>query len=878
MRRRKQIHEGSDGIVAMNLQEDVLLEQISYWKERLAGAPINLELPTDRPRPAVQSLRGATEIFELPQDLLKPLEHVGNQEQSTLFMILAAGFMARLHRYTGQDDILIGTPVLGRVQGESEKSPKRFHNTAVLRSQFTEHLNFRGLLQQVRERILAAHAHSDLPFDQLVAELAPERDPSHAPVVQVVFAFQTAAEASQATKSNGNESRTAASSGYDLALILSETSNGLEGRIEYSTDIFEAQTIQRMCGHYTTILTSIALNPHQCISELAMLTERERIQILYDWNSTRAEFPQICVQELFEQQVALHPDSVAVVFEERQLTYHELNQRANQVAKFLRKRGVGPEVLVGVCLERCPEVLVALLGIWKAGGAYVPLDPAYPMDRLSFMVKDSGAKVLLTDSKHKQLFGSITGEIICLDTGWTVIAQENNNNLQHSSTPANLAYVMYTSGSTGTPKGVMILQSGLVNYLTWAIKTYGVKEGGSIPVHTSTSFDLTVTGLYPPLLVGGRVEILPEDVGGQSLVKALKKGRNRSLVKITPAHLELLNQQIRPEEAAGSTNVFVIGGENLVAESLALWRKSAPSTRLINEYGPTETVVGCCTYEVAANDPATGSVPIGRPIANTQLYILDRYKNPVPVGVTGELYIGGAGVARGYMNRPDLNKDRFIADPFSGQIDSRLYKTGDLARYRKDGILEYFGRVDNQVKVRGYRIELGEIEATLASDPRVKSCAVLVREDEPGNKQLVGYVVPREGQAPTAEEMQQFVKQKLPEYMAPSQCVFMDSIPLTTNGKVDRKALPAPTYGNVSEGKDFAAPHTETEKAIADIWSKLMKLERIGIHDDFFDFGGHSLMAMKMVSQIEERFGVNLPLAEFLEEPTIAGLAKKVRP
>jgi acyl-coenzyme A synthetase/AMP-(fatty) acid ligase/acyl carrier protein len=379
-------------------------------------------------------------------------------------------------------------------------------------------------------------------------------------------------------------------------------------------------------------------------------------------------------------------------------------------------------------------------------------------------------------------------------------------------------------------------------------------------------------------LVGGRVEILPEDVGGQSLVKALKKGRDRSLVKITPAHLELLNQQIRPEEAAGSTKVFVIGGENLVAESLALWRKYAPATRLINEYGPTETVVGCCTYEVAANDPATGSVPIGKPIANTQLYILDRYKNPVPVGVTGELYIGGAGVARGYLNRPELNKERFIVDQISGQIDSRLYKTGDLARYRKDGILEYLGRVDNQVKVRGYRIELGEIEATLASDPRVKSCAVLVREDEPGNKQLVGYVVAREGQAPTAEDLQQFVKQKLPEYMAPSQFVFLASIPLTTNGKVDRKALPAPTYGNVSEGKDFAAPQTETQKAIADIWSKLMKLERIGIHDDFFDFGGHSLMAMKMVSQIEERFGISLPLADFLEEPTIAGLAKKVQP
>jgi acyl-coenzyme A synthetase/AMP-(fatty) acid ligase/acyl carrier protein len=436
---------------------------------------------------------------------------------------------------------------------------------------------------------------------------------------------------------------------------------------------------------------------------------------------------------------------------------------------------------------------------------------------------------------------------------------------------------MYTSGSTGTPKGVMVLQGGLVNYLTWAIKSYSVREGGSVPVHTSTSFDLTVTGLYPPLLVGGFVEILPEDLGGQSLVKALKNGKGRSLVKITPAHLELLNQQIDSGEAAGSTQVFVIGGENLVAESLVLWRRFAPATRLINEYGPTETVVVCCTYEVGPNDPVTGSVPIGRPIANTQLYILDRYMNPVPIGVVGELYIGGAGVARGYLNRAELTKERFIADPFSKQSGARMYKTGDVARYRKDGILEYFGRVDNQVKVRGYRIELGEIEATLASAPGVKSCAVLVREDEPGNKQLVGYVVPKEGASPSAEGLQQFVKQKLPEYMAPAHFVFLSSIPLTTNGKVDRKALPAPIYGSAPAGTDFAAPRTETEKAIADIWTSLMKLERIGIHDDFFDFGGHSLMAMKAVSQIEEKFGVNLSLAEFLEAPTIAGVAEKLR-
>jgi amino acid adenylation domain-containing protein len=487
------------------------------------------------------------------------------------------------------------------------------------------------------------------------------------------------------------------------------------------------------------------------------------------------------------------------------------------------------------------------------------------------MVKDSAAKVLLTDSKHKQLFASANNEVICLDSDWTAISQESSTNLQPAATPANLAYVMYTSGSTGTPKGVMVLQGGLVNYLTWAIKTYSVQEGGSVPVHTSTSFDLTVTGLYPPLLVGGFVEILPEDVGGQSLVKALKKGVDRSLVKITPAHLELLNQQISSEEAAGSTKVFVIGGENLVAESLVLWRKFAPSTRLINEYGPTETVVGCCTYEVGANDPVTGSVPIGRPIANTQLYILDRYTNPVPVGVIGELYIGGAGVARGYLNRPELTRERFIADPFSTQSGARLYKTGDLARYRKDGILEYFGRVDNQVKVRGYRIELGEIEATLASAPGVKSCAVLVREDEPGNKQLVGYVVPREGASPSAEDLQQFVKQKLPEYMVPSTFVLLQILPLTANGKVDKKTLPPPGANSLS--RQHVEPSTRAEAALQAIWQETLSILSVSVTANLFELGGNSILGMAVILTANERLGADLEIRDLFRMQTIREMA-----
>ncbi len=457
--------------------------------------------------------------------------------------------------------------------------------------------------------------------------------------------------------------------------------------------------------------------------------------------------------QLFERQVERSPAAVAVVCGARQLTYAELNARANQVAHFLRKSGVGPESLVGVCLERTPELVAGLLGVWKAGAAYVPLDPAYPSDRLAFMVGDASIRMLLTERKCRGLFAPEGLTAVCLDDEWPTLAKEPSANLDLPAEPSSLAYVMYTSGSTGRPKGAMILHGGLTNYLTWAIGEYGVVAGGSVPVHSSIAFDLTVTSLYPALLAGGQVELLAEEAGAQHLLAALRRRKGRNLVKITPAHLDLIAQQLRPEELAGLAEVFVIGGENLPAESLSVWRDFAPSTRLINEYGPTETVVGCCVYEVQSHDPRNGPVPIGRAIAHTELYILDENRQRMAPGTMGELYIGGAGVARGYFNRPELTAERFLPDPFSGRPGARLYKTGDLARERPDGILEFLGRVDNQVKIRGYRIELGEIEAVLASEPRVQACAVLAREDTPGNRQLVGYVVPKHGPRPPVEEL-----------------------------------------------------------------------------------------------------------------------------
>ena len=609
-------------------------------------------------------------------------------------------------------------------------------------------------------------------------------------------------------------------------------------------------------------------------------TLTEGVPEQFSSNATQADFPAACAHELFEQQVERTPQAVAVVYGRQQLTYRELNARANQVAHFLRHRGVGPDTVVGVALGRRPDMAVALLGVLKSGGCYVPLDPTYPQDRLAFMATDAGVKVLLTDDAGRALFPALGREVVCLDSAYAAIGRERIDNPPALATPSNLAYVMYTSGSTGKPKGAMITHRGLVNYLWWAIKFYGVSGGNAVPVHSSISFDLTVTSMYPALLTGGSIELLAEDVGAQNLIAALRRAKDRTLVKITPAHLELLSQTLTPAEAAGATRTFVIGGENLPAESLRFWRTHAPKTRLINEYGPTETVVGCCIYEVQPGDPQSGPVPIGKPIANTSLYVLDERLQRCDIGVTGELYIGGAGVARGYLNRPELTAERFLADPFSGEPGARMYKTGDLARYRPDGVLEYLGRVDNQVKVRGYRIELGEIEATLAGHTDVQSCAVLAREDQPGDKQLVAYIVPRKGATVAAEAIQQYLGSRLPDYMVPAHVVAMDAFPLTENGKVDRKALPAPgrevrSPGFLDPGGTVAADalQTDTEKALAATWIELLKIDKVGRDDSFFDLGGHSLLAMKAITKIRDVFAVNVELRHLFEEPTLAGLA-----
>ncbi|MDT7543399.1 MAG: hypothetical protein QOE33_3303, partial [Acidobacteriota bacterium] len=624
-----------------------------------------------------------------------------------------------------------------------------------------------------------------------------------------------------------------------------------------------------------SLLAAALESPEQSLASLPMLSAQERHMLLVEWNETARSYPhQQCVHELFEEQAARTPDAVAVVFRDERLTYAELNARANQLARYLRGEGVGPESLVGVLMERSINLVVALLGILKAGGAYVPLDPQYPQERINFILNDTGARVALTQQTLAERVSEVGAKIVCLDRDWDDIAREGTDNLACRACPENLVYALYTSGSTGQPKGVMISHAGLVNYLSWAKQAY-LRKGHDAPVHSSIGFDLTVTSLYLPLLAGQSVLMLPEEHGVEGLCNALRSRGDFSLVKITPSHLELLSHGASIGEAATWTSALIIGGDALFADNLSFWREHAPNVRLINEYGPTETVVGCAVYEVTPDTPATGPIPIGRPIANTELYLLDDLLRLLPVGAVGELYIGGDGVARGYLNRPALTAERFVPHPFSKQPGSRLYRTGDLARHRPDGQLEFLGRSDNQVKVRGYRIELSEIEAALCAHPAIRMAAVESRTDRSGDKSLVAYVV-CENEARTGE-LREWMLSQVPEYMIPSAFVTLEELPLTPNGKLDRRALPEPESGASRSAVAYVAPRDMVELRLCKIWEDVLGVKPIGVRHRFFDLGGHSLIATRLMHRIAQTFARRLPLAALFESPTVEHLAILLR-
>ena len=834
--------------------------QLDYWKQQLTDLPV-LNLPTDLPRPPVQTFRGSTQNFTLSKDLNDSLKQLSRQQGVTLFMTLLTAFNILLHRYSGQDDLVIGSPIANRNWTETEGLIGFFVNTLILRNNLSGNPTFLELLKKVKEVTSGAYKHQDLPFAFLVEELQPERNLSHNPLFGVMFQFQN--EAYQLQNSNSPELAIPnlkleqywiepEFTKFDLTWHLIERETGILGVIEYSTDLFKTETITRMFQHFQQLLLEIITNPQKRLSELTLLSPTEQHQLLIEWNNTKTDETLELVHQLIEKQTQRTPNNIAVVCGNQKLTYQELNQKANQLAHHLQILGVKPETLVGICFKRSLEMVIAILGILKAGGAYVPLDSTYPQERLAYMLDDANIFLLLTQTELLEILPKNNCNILCLDNHQPVEIENPNPSPNTNINANNLAYVIYTSGSTGKPKGTLLTHRGLINYLTWAIQEYKVSEGEGSPVQSSIGFDATITSLYTPLLVGKTVVLLPEE---QEL-EVLNTDHHYSLLKITPAHLGILSQF--PQKA--QTNALIIGGEALFGNHLTFWQHQTPNTRLINEYGPTETVVGCCVYEV--QKPVTGLVPIGKAIANTQLYILDRYLQPVPIGVPGELYIGGAGVARGYLNRPDLTADKFIPNPFSS---GRLYKTGDQARYLSDGNIEYLGRLDEQVKIRGFRIELGEIEAVLAQHPDITEALVTVHEDTQGNKRLVAYLV-----SSTPQNLRDFLKSKLPDYMIPSAFIPLTTFPLTANGKINRNALPSPDL--TTQTASLVLPRTANEEILAQIWAEVLGRESISIHDNFFELGGDSILSIQIIAKVNQK-GLKITPKQLFEHQTIALLA-----
>jgi amino acid adenylation domain-containing protein len=853
------------------LQGEVLETHLSYWNKILENPP-TLQLATDRPRPAIQTSHGAHQSFVLSETLSAELNNLSQRHGVTLFMTLLAAFQTLLCRYTGQTDIVIGSPVAGRNRGDLESLIGFFLNMLALRIDLSGNPTFRNLLTRTKEVCLGALAHQDLPFEKLIEEMHAKRDLSHHPLFQVTFGFrntprfsiQLAGLKAQEFEVDSEIAR------FDLNLFMEEDESSLRGYVNYNTDLFNVDTIQRLITHFKNLLKSIVTDPGQRISNLSILSETEQHQVLIEWNDTEREYPGTkCIHQLFENQVEKSPDAVALVFEDQQLTYWELNQRANQLAHYLRKLGVRPEVTVGICVERSFEMVVGLLGILKAGGAYVPLDPEYPKERFAFMLDDAQISVLLTQPKLLPQFVDFNAHVLCLDKDWGKIAQENYANPDNLAIAENLAYIIYTSGSTGQPKGVQVQHRSVVNLLSSMARRPGLSDQDTLLAVTTLSFDIAGLELYLPLTVGAQTILVSREIASDCRrLAGTLSGSGVTVMQATPTTWGMLLDN----DWQDSTQLKVLCGGEALPKKLAD-RLVRPNSSLWNLYGPTETTIWSAICHVSAK---TESISLGRPVDNTQTYILDANLQPVPIGVPGEIFIGGNGLARGYLKRPDLTAEMFLPNPFSKQPGARLYKTGDQARYLPDGNIEFLGRIDNQTKIRGFRIELGEIESVLGQHAGVREAVVLAREDSPGDKRLVAYVVPRQEPAPTINELRSFLKEKLPEYMIPSAFVLLDALPLTPNGKLDRQALPAPDQNRPEPEESYIAPRTPVEEMLAEIWAEVLKLDKVGVHDNFFELGGHSLLATQVISRVRNTFLVEVGVRSLFEMPTVAHLAKAI--
>jgi amino acid adenylation domain-containing protein len=845
------------------LSGEELERQLSYWKGRLGTSAPMLELPVDRRRTALGASRGAVHNFELSAALSAGVKKLCREQDVTVFMVLLAAFQVLLYRYTGQEDIRVGTPIANRTREEIEGLIGFFVNTLVMRGDLSGEPSFAQLLKGTREAALGAYAHQDLPFEVLVEALRPERDLSHTPLFQAMFVMN-AAQAAEVELSGLRLSPVEMHRGaavFDLTLALTESSGGLAGYVEYNADLFEAQSIARLLGHYERILEAVCADAEQPVSRLGYLSAEELERQHGEWNRTQAATPvERCVHELFEAQAAAQGEATAVVFEDFSLSYAQLNERANRLAHYLMKLGVGPEVLVGLSTLRLPEMVVGVLGVLKAGGAYVPLDPGYPAERLAFMLKDSGARVLLTQEAVWPQLGGFCGhlkQVICLDADWGKVALEPSENPVLRAGPQNLAYVIYTSGSTGRPKGTLLSHAGLSNLTGWQREVFGIGPGVRVLQFSPLSFDASVWETFMALANGGTLVLGRQEVlaSGDELSRLIREqGVNH--VTLPPSVLRVL-----PAGELPVLSKIVVAGERCTGELVERW---GAGRGFFNAYGPTETTV-CAAMKRCVPGEA-GDPPIGRGIHNGRLYVLDARGEPVPVGVAGELCVGGVSLARGYLGRPGLTARKFVPDGFGLEPGGRLYRTGDLVRWRSDGQIEFLDRIDDQVKVRGYRIELGEVEAALRAVAGVRD-AVAVAD----GARLLAYVV-GEG-APEASELRGRLRERLPEYMVPSVVMRLEGLPMSPSGKVDRKRLPAP---EAQARGHYVAPRTALEEKLAGMYAELLGLERVGVEENFFELGGHSLLATQLVSRIREAQGVELPLRTLFEYPTVAELAKSI--
>ncbi|HEY2328632.1 MAG TPA: amino acid adenylation domain-containing protein, partial [Verrucomicrobiae bacterium] len=857
-------------------------QHLGYWRQQLAGVPTVLELPNARPRPLVADHSGAHHVFTLPKELADALGELARGQGTTLFVTLLAAFQTLLHRCSGQQTLLVGSPMSGRTQKESEDLIGFFVNALPLKADFSGNPQFAGLLRQVHQTVWEAQDHQELPFEKLVEALQPQRDLSRNPIFQIAFVFDSATEPSPQLAGMKCESEPVRMPvvKFDLTLLVLYKNGVLQGVFEYATGIFEAEMISRLAEHFQNLLAAIVANPQEKVSDLPMLSAAGRQQLLVEWNSTAADYPHDkTIHQLFETQAEKTPEAVAVVCDEKSLTYRELNRRANQLAHRLRALGVGPDSLVGIYVGRSHELVVGLLGILKAGGAYVPLDTKNPKPRLQQQLQDIG--VLLTQMELLPQLPEFAGAIVCFDRDHAELFQFAESNPAPAASPENLAYVIFTSGSTGAPKGVAIRHRNLVNYNHFISRRLGLEKfsgGLKFALVSTVAADLGNTCIYPALLSGGSLHVINDEVvvSPEDFARQVSQSEI-DVLKITPSHLAALLTAENPR-AVLPRRFLILGGEALTLPLVKRIRNFSGDCKIINHYGPTETTVGSLT--LGEEDFAleqlfpNASVPVGRPIANTQAYILDARLQPMPVGLPGQLFIGGDGVAQGYYNNPGLTAEKFIRNPFSPDPAARLYGTGDLAKYLPDGRIEFLGRMDHQVKIRGFRIELGEIEAAIKEHPGINQCVLVVQAQASGDSRLVAYVVPADlPSAPTNEGWRDFLKQKLPDYMLPAAFVNLAKLPLNANGKLDRKALPAPEEIFSGSGANFIAPRTPAEQALAKIWRELLGVEQVGVHDNFFALGGHSLMAVRLANEIKQELKFQLPVRMLFQHPTIHELA-----